>query len=960
MTRKLRPSVWTSAIFFIGVVLALPPGRARAEDITVTTKDDIAETTPPSVCGACGVASGGSCSLRAAVSKANTCPGADTIRFAPALDGLPIELKLPPTEFFPCVGCETNGLIVTQDLTIAGNGADKTIIQQPLGGAQGFVFAVWGNNACGIPRDCVIFNLSGATVRNGGGLTDFELGGIYIFVGTAVANITDSVISDNHGGGIVKQGRGALFLDRVTVKGNTSHNGAGVYLGGSGFTFSIRNSTISGNTAELDSFGGGGLGGGLYVDDSVYEIADSPTIVNTTFSGNVAADGCAYYNANGVTRMYDVTVANNCAAGSGAAALVAAATGEGLGTTILRNSIVSSPATVPNCRITTTPFSTGTFASEGYNLVSDGSCGFVSPGDQTNSDPLLGPLADNGGATWTHLPPPLSPAIDTGTPLNCPATDQRGFGRPTDGNGDGAAVCDKGAVEAGTALPPPTTGTIRGAAWDDLTPDGVRIGEPGLAAITVCVFPTAPAMCMATLPDGTYEFTGLTPGIYSVYARVPTTRYATTPRTVQVTVTAAGITANVDFGSQVPPPPPPGWGAPNIDVKHLSAPSFPVRVTPPCAASAVTATVSYLGLPVTQAMTNVGSNTWETFFLTPGGPGVLPVTIVANCAPEPFHAFIIFIDPSGTILDGCTSQPLAGATVRLFKNDPYGSSTFLVPDPLEHLPAINPQTTTADGVYAWDVVPGRWRIEASKPGYDTVVTDPFDVPPPKLGLDITLLPTAGCNAPPVASGDAYAVDQATVLTVPAPGVLANDTDANGDAPSAVLVTNAGHGSVALSADGSFTYTPSASFFGTDSFTYKANDGRDDSNVATVTLTVRKGNRPPVARDDVYKTRRNEPFVIFAPGVLGNDSDPEGARLRATLVRPAAHGLVVLSHDGLFVYLPKPGFTGSDTFTYRASDGVQSSNTATVTISVEKKKRKDHGHGRDDDRDDDCDEDDHRR
>jgi len=176
----------------------------------------------------------------------------------------------------------------------------------------------------------------------------------------------------------------------------------------------------------------------------------------------------------------------------------------------------------------------------------------------------------------------------------------------------------------------------------------------------------------------------------------------------------------------------------------------------------------------------------------------------------------------------------------------------------------------------------------------------------------------------------------------------------------VLVTNAGHGSVALSADGSFTYTPSASFFGTDSFTYKAHDGRDDSNVATVTLTIRKVDRPPVARDDAYKTRKNEPFVIFAPGVLGNDSDPEGTRLRATLVRPAARGLVVLSHDGLFVYLPKPGFTGTDTFTYRASDGVQSSNTATVTITVEKKKGKGHGHGHDDDDDhDDRDEDDHR-
>src|SRR6185436_13184884 len=149
-------------------------------DFTVTTPVDIADPTP-GVCGVCD-AGGGVCSLRAAVSKANACAGADTIRFAPALDGTPIQLDLPPTEFFPCVGCETNGLIVTQDLTIAGNGPARTIIQQDPANRRGFVFAVWDNNVCGFPG-CVVFNLSGATIRYGGGLPDFELGGIYVFVG---------------------------------------------------------------------------------------------------------------------------------------------------------------------------------------------------------------------------------------------------------------------------------------------------------------------------------------------------------------------------------------------------------------------------------------------------------------------------------------------------------------------------------------------------------------------------------------------------------------------------------------------------------------------------------------------------------------------------------------------------------------------------------------------------------
>ena len=72
----------------------------------------------------------------------------------------------------------------------------------------------------------------------------------------------------------------------------------------------------------------------------------------------------------------------------------------------------------------------------------------------------------------------------------------------------------------------------------------------------------------------------------------------------------------------------------------------------------------------------------------------------------------------------------------------------------------------------------------------------------------------------------------------ASGVLGNDTDADGDMITAVWVSDPGDGSVALNADGSFSYTPDADFYGVDSFVYKANDGTDDSNTATVTITCR--------------------------------------------------------------------------------------------------------------------------
>src|SRR5206468_10617345 len=78
----------------------------------------------------------------------------------------------------------------------------------------------------------------------------------------------------------------------------------------------------------------------------------------------------------------------------------------------------------------------------------------------------------------------------------------------------------------------------------------------------------------------------------------------------------------------------------------------------------------------------------------------------------------------------------------------------------------------------------------------------------------------------------------------APGVLANDTDADGNALTAVLVTAPAHGAVALNSDGGFSYTPIAGYAGVDSFSYKANDGKDDSAAATVTIAIAATHVPP--------------------------------------------------------------------------------------------------------------------
>jgi len=92
---------------------------------------------------------------------------------------------------------------------------------------------------------------------------------------------------------------------------------------------------------------------------------------------------------------------------------------------------------------------------------------------------------------------------------------------------------------------------------------------------------------------------------------------------------------------------------------------------------------------------------------------------------------------------------------------------------------------------------------------------------------------------PVAIADKYSAKKNTPLTILPRGVLTNDNDADGDTLFALLVTGPAHGTVALNSDGSFTYTPVPEYTGTDSFTYRANDGLTDSAITTVTISVKK-------------------------------------------------------------------------------------------------------------------------
>jgi hypothetical protein len=264
-------------------------------------------------------------------------------------------------------------------------------------------------------------------------------GGIY---NSSSMTVTASTLSSNSAG---NGGGGVLNSGSVTITGSsllsntvaTGRPGGGIY--------NFLSSTLTINTSTLaDNSAPGGLGGGIYNSGQLALTADtlsgnaasagmggginsvspgSLTVSNSTFSGNFGGLAGGGIIASGAVTVTNSTFYLNTAGGlvNGGSAVVSA-----------KNTIVANNTSY-NCN--------GMISSLGHNLESANTCGFTAAGDRIDTNPLLGPLANNGGPTRTHALLLGSPAINTGTNVGCPATDQRGVPRPQSG------TCDIGAFE---------------------------------------------------------------------------------------------------------------------------------------------------------------------------------------------------------------------------------------------------------------------------------------------------------------------------------------------------------------------------------------------------------------------------------------------------------------------------------------------------------------------------------
>ena len=305
---------------------------------------------------------------------------------------------------------------------------------------------------------------SGNRATAGGGISNNGPGTVKVANSTFSENVgvrfTLGLPASVDGAAIFNQG-GTVEVTNSTLSGNKAGGGRGGGIHNrEGGTVKVTNSTLSGNTLESFLVGDLLFGGGIYNDNGTVEVTNSTVSGNTAIHPN--GSGAGIYNNAGTVTLTNSTLSGNQANPSttynGAVILPAPGSGGGIwngGTVNIKNTIVAQNTAA------TDPDVSGSFASGGYNLIGDGtgSTGFTAVGDRVGTaaapvDPLLNPLADNGGPTQTLALQPGSPAINGGDPafvltsgpfIGPPFYDQRGispFNRVSGG------IIDIGAFES--------------------------------------------------------------------------------------------------------------------------------------------------------------------------------------------------------------------------------------------------------------------------------------------------------------------------------------------------------------------------------------------------------------------------------------------------------------------------------------------------------------------------------
>jgi gliding motility-associated-like protein len=212
-------------------------------------------------------------------------------------------------------------------------------------------------------------------------------------------------------------------------------------------------------------------------------------------------------------------------------------------------------------------------------------------------------------------------------------------------------------------------------------------------------------------------------------------------------------------------------------------------------------------------------------------------------------------------------------------------------------------------------------------------------------VNITITST---NLPPVARGDNYTTVRGGTLTIAAPGVLSNDTDADGNQITAIKVSDPISGMLTFNANGSFVYTHNGSTSNSDTFTYKVNDGLTDGNIVTVLISVNAVNQPPLVRDVSKIGTGFTPIAFSLEDFTTKFADPEGSPLRRVRITRLPltgtlrlNGSIVVVNQEItpadlngLTYEPPVNWNGNVTFGWNGYDGLSwAVNNAAINLSV---------------------------
>ena len=303
----------------------------------------------------------------------------------------------------------------------------------------------------------------------------------------------------------------------------------------------------------------------------------------------------------------------------------------------------------------------------------------------------------------------------------------------------------------------------------------------------------------------------------------------------------------------------------------------------------------------------------------------------SNTSTDEAQFNVINVNDAPLLLDIPGQIINEGGSFASFNLDGYVEDIDNSDAELAWIPSVNNNlTVSVDGAH-------NATIETASNGWTGTQSVTFTVSDPG-GLedadnaDFTI---NNVNAVPDVTDDNYTMPEGGSISTPAPGVLSNDSDADGDAMSATPVSDPIHAAAFnLNADGGFVYTHDGSETTGDDFTYVAGDGTGQSAVANVHINITALAEAPVAKDDDYAVNEGATLIVNATeGVLNNDTDGDGDPLTAIKLTDPAHGALTFNPDGSFTYIHDGSETTTDAFTYNAFDGTSSGNTATVNITI---------------------------